>query len=182
MKASERGMTLVEVMVASVVAFGIVSGTFLIYMIGSGHSETSNVKMTIQDNARESLYEMVQEIRLSAPDRITISEYGDTITFDIPDVDNPLGTGFSVDWTNGTTVVYSVNTDNQLIRTNQTLSTAKILANNVTSVVFAEESANDDGDPAIVSATISVQRVLFSGRTIPATPLQVTGHAEIRNT
>lgn len=174
-----RGFTLVEAMLSVAISSMIAYSIFTVMRAGETQQEGIRVKMTIQDSAREGLYKMAQEIRLSAPDRITINGGGDSIQFDIPDPSNPVEADYTVNWTGAHSIQYELGGDDgdQIIRTDLTSGQTSVIANDVTGLNFTGNSA----EPDLVTITMGVQRTMTNNRQIPETPLQLTGQAEIRN-
>lgn len=175
----QRGFTLVELMISMVTASVIAYSIFVAMRLGTEQINTAGVKMTIQDSAREGLYRMTQEIRESAPNLITIGSGGSSITFNVPDPSNPVTGGFAINWP-GHQIQYALGGINnaQIIRTNLTTNQTKVIANDVTALSFTGNVAA----PTVVTVAMSVQKTLESGRVVPATALQLTGQAKIRNT
>lgn len=172
------GFTLIELMVV-IGLFAIISYvTFLMQRLGNEQAQTSQLKMTIQNATREGLYKMVQELRLSAPDHFPAGAAGNSIQFDIPDPNNPVDANFNVNWTGAHRIQYALGGLNgqQIIRTNLTLNTTAIIANDVVSLNFT-----GGANPSLVTVTIGVQRTLPNGRLVPNPPLQMTAQAGIRN-
>ncbi|MDP3921680.1 MAG: type II secretion system protein [Candidatus Omnitrophota bacterium] len=180
MMRSNRGFTLLELMVVVAISSIIFYGIYLVTMVGDRQGQSLEVKMTVQDSARESLYRMIQEIRLSAPDRVDISVDGASIQFQVPDNDNPLAGNFAVDWDAAPTIEYALGGDNddQIIRTVVGTLEERVVGNDVTSLEFVGDADN----PNVVTITMQVQRQTVHGRLIPAAPLELTAQAEIRNT
>lgn len=177
---NERGVTLVEMMVAVAASTVIAYVIFLAIRVTAGNFETASVKMSLQTSGREGLYRMIQELRTSAPSRITIASGGGTITFNVPNTSTPVTSGYGVNW--GDQIQYAMGTGSnstKVIRTNVTTGSTKVMAQDVTALTF---TGNTGTAPSRVTVAMSLQRNLVNGRTIPATALQVTGQARIRNT
>jgi len=82
----QQGFNFVELMVVIAISSIIFGTMFIAYRTGDEQVQTANVKMTIQDNAREGLYKMVQEVRLSASNRLQVDPIDEGIVrFCIPD-------------------------------------------------------------------------------------------------
>ncbi|MFA6600305.1 MAG: hypothetical protein WCU74_04730 [Candidatus Omnitrophota bacterium] len=178
---SQRGFTTIELMIVVMISTFIGMSLFVILRAGEIQTQTAEVRMQLQDSAREGLYKMLQEIRESAPDRIAaLPQGGASLTFNIPDPANPLNADFSVNWGVSDQIRYALGglNNRQLIRTNLSTNTQTVLANNVTQLTFA---VNRQLNPTLISVTMRVQRTLENGRLVPATPLVMTGEAEIRN-
>ncbi len=161
---------------------------FAAMRVGDTHAEASDTMIVIQDSAREGLYKMVQELRGSAPDRIAIGAGCNSITFNVPDPNNPVDlTTYEVLWP-GHQITYTRNAAGQIIRTNATTGQTTVMANNVTAVMFTADTSSPltcntgvAGNISTVSVETSVQRALKNGRLVPATALQISGQARIRN-
>lgn len=176
---NQKGFTVLELAVSVGVSAMIAYAVFAAIRISMNVIETDSLRMTIQTSAREGLYRMVQEIRESSPSRIAISNGGSTITFTVPNPNTPITSGYAVNW--GDQIKYALGTGSnstKIIRTNMTTNAATVMANDVSSVSFT----GNTGSPTVVTVAMNVQRTLTNGRTIPVTPLQLTGQARIRNT
>ena len=172
---NDRGFTLVEMMMAMAISCVVAAALFMAMRTGNEQLETSDMKMTIQDSAREGLYKMIQEIRESSPTRITIG--ASDITFSVPDPNSPVdGTTYAPNWP-GHTIRYAIS-GTQVIRTNSTTGDTSVIANDVTALSFTGNAAQ----PTVVTVALSVQRTLKNQHLLPATALQITGQARIRNT
>jgi len=176
---SQKGFSMTEMMVTMAVSTMIAYAIFAVMRAGQFEVQQTQMKMTIQDSAREGLYKMTQEIRQSAPDRIDILNAGASIQFDMPDPDNSVSADFSVNWGSAHTIQYARGglAGNQIIRTDVETGLTSVIANDVTAVTFTGNGA----DPDTVTVTMSVQRQMTNNRWIPVNPLQMTAQAEIRN-
>lgn len=185
----EQGFSLVELMMAIGASTMIAYAMFAAMRVGDTQGEISDLRMTIQDSAREGLYKMIQEIRTSAPSRITVGMSCNSLTFNVPNPNSPVdATTYAVSWP-GHQITYARNASNQIVRTNATTGQTSILANDVTAVMFTTDatspltcSTGPAGNITTVSVVTSVQRALRNGRLVPSTPLQISGQARIRNT
>src|SRR5262245_39117742 len=130
----ERGFfSLVEMMMALAISLVVAAALFMAIRTGNDQLETSDLKMTIQDSAREGLYKMIQEIRESSPSRITVGT--STITFNVPDPNSPVNVStYAVNWPGHTINYARGGTGNQIIRTNSTTGTTTVIANDVTAL------------------------------------------------
>lgn len=187
MRLNEEGFTLLEV----VLAMGI--GAMLLYVmctalrLGMEQMDSAELRMNIQESAREGLYKMIQEIRLSSPSRITLAGCTvaspptncTSIQFRTPDPSNPVNADYTVNWTSSQRLQYSLagTGGRQVIRTNLANGLTTVLANDVTALQFTGNSTT----PSVVTAVMSVQRTLKNGKLVPLTALQVTSQAEVRN-
>ncbi len=178
-KMKRPGFTLVEVMVSTALSVIIAFTVFAVLRAGDAQSQTAQVQMILKDSAREGLYKMIQEIRQSAPDRVSIGAGNATIQFNIPDPANAVTADFHVDWADSFLIEYRLGglNNSQILRTNLTTNQITIMANDVVGVLFAGNQAN----PTLVTVTMNVQRRLLNGRLLPFQPLQMSAQAEIRN-
>lgn len=178
-RTGKNGFTLVEFMISIALASILAYALFTILRASNEQTQSADVKMALQDSAREGLYKMIQEIRLSAPDQLTIGSGGLTVQFKIPNPSSPLASDYKIDWTNAYTITYALGglSNKQVIRTNTSTGQTQVVANDVTSVVFS-----GDASPArVVTVTMSLQRALTNNRQMTATPLQLIGKAELKN-
>lgn len=176
--SGQRGFTLVECMVVVAISAMISYGIYAAMYVGESHRETLQEQMNIRESARDAIYKMTQEIRLSAPGRIQISNNGNQIDFQIPDPGNFVLADSSVNWNAAHQIRYARNPDTfQIIRTDMTTGATAIIAHDVVGLNFTGGGANPDQ----VAVIVRVQRQLSNGRIVPAVPLQVTGQAKIRN-
>ncbi len=174
----ERGVTLLELMIAISVSTIIAYVLFVARRTAQTQMDTTNVSMSIQTSAREGLYRMLQEIRESAASRITLGSGGSSITFNVPDPSSPVTAGYAVNWP-GHQIQYARGGTNnsQVIRTNSTTGQTSVIANDVTGLTFTGTGGN-----SVISVSMNVQRNLLNGRSIPATALVLSGQAKVRNT
>lgn len=174
----EKGFTLVEVMIAMAIASVMTYAIFVVMRTSQEQMQAADVKMSIQDSAREGIYKMLQEIRLSAPNQVTLGSGGTSITFNIPDSTTPLTAAYTVDWTTADAIVYQLGGTggNQILRTING-GNSKVIANNVTSLTFT----GDATPPRVVTVTVNLQRQMTNTRQMTATPLQIIANAELRN-
>jgi prepilin-type N-terminal cleavage/methylation domain-containing protein len=177
MKKSERGFSLVELMVSVGISAIIAYVLYLSLRVGDVQNQTLQWRMTLEDQAREGLYRMIQEIRQTAPNRVVIN--ANRLQIDVPDPASPVTGAFRVNWAGAHRVVYSIGGagNRQLLRTDQNTGRVAVLANDVTGVTFVGNGAQ----PTLMTVTIRVQRALPNNRLLPAVPLALTGQAEIRN-
>lgn len=175
----QRGFTLTEMMISVGISSMIAYSIFAVMRVGETQVQATQLKMTIQDSAREGLYKMVQEIRQSAPGRISITNGGAAIEFDVPDPDSAFAEDFSVDWDAAHRIRYTLGGVNgqQILRTDTNTNMTAVIANDVVALDF-----DNGADPNLVTVTLSVQRALVNGQLVPEEPLQVSGQAEMRNT
>ncbi len=176
---NQKGFTLIELMMSVGASAMIAYAIFASMRISLNVFESNSVRMTIQTSAREGLYRMIQEIRESSPTRISITNSGQTITFTVPNSSTPVTSGYGVNW--GTSQIRyalgSGSTAGQIIRTDLSNNTTRVMANDVTALTFT----GNTGSPSVVTVAMSVQRMMINRRNIPATALQLTGQARVRN-
>lgn len=192
-KNTQRGFTLVEVMIAAAISTVIIFGAFGILQVSNTQLDGMHVKMSLEENSREALFKMAQEIRQTSNNKI-VDNFGaedashvestNTITFIVP-VPSPtaeslVDVNFDPKWANS--IQYSLDEDtHQIVRTSTDLTTfatqQAILANDVTSLTFSRKTST----PELITITATVQRELANGTKIPDEPMQVTTQAEARN-
>lgn len=175
MLKNERGYTLVEMMIVVAVTSGISLAVFSAMRAGDVQYQDADIRMAIEDSAREALYKISQDLRHSSSTNGSISTGTNTITFTIPDPNNPVSGSYTENWTTSPHVITYALSSDQLIRTNTTTATTTVVANDVTGITFSRT-----GD--LVTIYMDVQRDLANGRNVPATPLRLTTQVELRNT
>lgn len=175
---NQRGFSLLEMMLVIAISTVMMYVLFAALRAGDRQIQAAQVKMAIQESAREGLYRMIQEIRMSAPGRIDITGE-DTIEFEIPDEGDRVTEGYQINWDSAQTVRYERGGDggNQIIRTNVSTGEVSVIGNDITALEFE----GNDASPEIVTITLSAQRETVDGRTVPEVPVQLSGQAEIRN-
>jgi prepilin-type N-terminal cleavage/methylation domain-containing protein len=175
---SQKGFTLLELMVTMSIVVIMSYCLFLALRAGDEQRQAADAKMLIYDSAREGLYKMVQEIRQTAPSRVTIGVGSSDITFSIPNSATPVdATTYSVDWTTAQQVTYAIGgtNNNQVIRTVGGVST--VVAHDVTALTFTGNAT----PPSVITVRMSVQHSTAGGRTMPANAIQMSGQARLRN-
>jgi prepilin-type N-terminal cleavage/methylation domain-containing protein len=188
-KKTERGFTLLEMMMVVAISVIIVCGTFAILQTSNDQLDIIHTKMSLEESTREALFKMAQEIRQTAYHKIVNfgtgnSLSGTTINFRVPvpapDESTLVDQNYSPLWSYD--INYSLDTDtHQILRnatdgaTNETKQA--ILANNITSLTFSRPSTSS----GLVTITAQTQQEYSDGRLVPEEPLQVTTQAEARN-
>ncbi len=175
-KEDIAGFTIVEMMIVIALSSIITFGAFAILRVGTEQSQLSQTKMTLQDGVREALYKMVQEIRQSAPSRVTVGAGGNSLQFQVPDPTSLVNGSYTVNWAGAHTIQYALS-NVQLRRTDTTTNRTSVIANDITGIQFSGNIAQ----PTLVTITVSAQRALTNGRQVPVAPLQMTAQAEVRN-
>lgn len=164
------GYTLIEIIVA-IGLFAVMMGLVnTILRIGQDQIRVNDTKMNLQESAREALSRMSQEIRESSPSRITVTNGGGALSFQIPASVNNSGT---ITWS--APIVYQVGgAGSQLIRTDTGTGLSSVVANDIQNLSF-----NVGGPEGSVNMVVTAQRNSLNGR-----PLSVisTGEAKLRNT
>ena len=174
---SQKGFTLLEAVFVMALTAMVGAVVFGITRAGNQQNNARETRMTLQDNAREGLYKMVQEIRQSGPTKITLG--AGTIQFSVPDPSSlTTGTGYALNWAGAHTIKYSVGGTNgtQILRLDMTTNKTAVIANDVTSAAFT-----GNGGLTVITVTLNVQHTTPEGRQIPATPLSLVAQAEVRN-
>ena len=110
---NQRGFTLPEMMVAVAIFSFMMMLVGFILRGGESQAQLSDVKMGLQTLVRESLYQMALEIRETSPSRVSVTNNGNTLTFQIPSSVSNAGT---ITWSSPMTYQVGGN-GSQLIRT-----------------------------------------------------------------
>lgn len=177
---SMQGFSLLEMMFVSSLLLVVAGVIFMTTRSGTEQNNAVETRMTLQDSAREGLYKMTQEIRQSAPEKITIDDDDESITFEIPDPDDLVeDTSYALNWEDAHQIRYSLGGDEgrQVMREDLTTGDVTYLANDVASLSFE----GDSEDPSLVTINMGLQRLTPEGRTVPEDPLEVSTQAAVRN-
>lgn len=200
MRNTQKGFTIVELMLAVAMSAIIIFGIFGVLHVSNRQLEMIHTRMTLQEGPREALFKMAQEIRqtawhkidtLATPDANGI-ERASTINFVVPvpapDAASLVDANYTPKWANN--ILYKLDSDtHQILRISTDLVTLDaegnptleqkqaILANEVTSLEFSRKSTS----PGLITITATVQREFPDGRKIPDEPIQMTTKAEARN-
>lgn len=183
---TQKGFTLTELMVVVGLSAMIALGMYVMMRKGDDQAKELETKMTIEDSAREGLYKLIQELRLSAEDQVTPGAGGNSITFFTANSASPVAADYTVNWS-ASSITYGLGgvDGKQLIRTDNSTGTTKVIANDVTSISFTggevDPDSDADTDPDYLTITLNVQRQASDGRNVPDTPLAVTGKVDLRN-
>ena len=165
---SEKGFTLVELLVASVVFVIMVMMAGAILSAGQDHARLAGGKIDLEEATRESLYKMGLEIRQSSPDHFTIAEDGNSLDFQIPESVDDAGT---ITWSS--TITYQIGGNGtQLVRFDSGTDETTVLANDIQTLEFS--SLNDN----TIQFDVTAQRELVDGRVLSVSS---TGEARFRN-
>lgn len=167
-KRSPNGFTLPEMMVSIAVFSLIMILVTAILRGGEAQARLSEIKMNLQESARESLYKMALEVRESSPSRVAVGSGGTVLTFQIPASVSNSGT---ITWS--APITYQVGGNGtQLVRTGGG-GPNSILANDIQTVAFVAS-----GSPVTIRMTVNAQRTMINGRILTVTS---TGEAKLRN-
>ncbi len=174
---SQRGFTLLELMVTVAITVIMSYCLYLALRAGDQQRQAADAKMLIYDSSREGLYKMLQEIRQTASNRITFGTGNTSVTFSLPNSATPVAADYTVDWTTALQVTYSLGgaSGNQVLRTVNGVST--VIAHDVTALSFTGNTS----PPSIVTVSLSVQHSTAGGRSMASTPIQLSGQARLRN-
>ena len=71
MRDAQKGFTLVEVMIVTAISTVILFGVFGILKVSNEQLGTIHAKMSLEENSREALFKMAQEIRQTSNNKIT---------------------------------------------------------------------------------------------------------------
>lgn len=172
-----KGFTILELMVSMGVFSIMMLLTMMILRNGEEQARIADMKMNLQESARESLYRMSLELRESSPTRVALSNNNSVLTFQIPQsVDQTTG---AITWSGNISYQARANADGtrQLIRTDSSTAPPQetVLANDIQSVTFGTV-----GSP-LESVTFSVRtsRTLPNGRLLQFD--STTGEVRLRN-
>ena len=200
MRNTQKGFTVVELMLAVGISAIIICGVFGILQVSNKQLEVINARMTLQEGPREALFKMAQEIRQTSPDSSNLHtlstpdvngiEHADTISFIVPvpspDAASLIDANFDPKW--ACQIEYRLDeTTHQILRVATALPTEEVpvppppktavLANEVMSLGFSRATSA----PGLITITITAQRELADGRKIPEEPLLMVTKAEARN-
>ncbi len=150
---SLTGFTLMELFISVAIFTLILSGIFVVLASGKNYLETGEHYIRVQQELRRGMDFMVEELRESGPDTVTMTE--DSITFR-----TPIGiNGTQITW--GNLIMYSVSQD-QLLRTESGIS--RVLVNNLQPQGFTVTNPN----PQVIEIALAVNSVTSIGRTVQA--------------
>jgi len=188
-----QGFTLIEVIIVTAISVIVLFGVFGILQASNKQLEIIHTKMSLEENLREAMFKMAQEIRQTTGNRIENigggGNSGATIDFWIP-VPDPTASAladqnFQPAFSNiiryrRTPPVLddSCKEENQLCRDDLTTGKHAILANDITDLHFSRPNAVS----GFVTMTASAQRKLSDGRRVPEEPIQTTMQVQARNT
>lgn len=111
---NKKGFSLAELMVVVAVSSMVAYGVYASILTGNLQMQTSNYKMTMRDSAREGIYKMMQEVRLTAPGKIvavgSVAPGFGFLEFDVPNenqLNNLYNPDFTIDWDEAIRVQYA---------------------------------------------------------------------------
>jgi prepilin-type N-terminal cleavage/methylation domain-containing protein len=122
-----KGFTLVELVVSVVLLSLMIGALVAIFNMGHNVYYTNEGMLDMQRIVRQSMENMIRELRQSQAADITIGGGGTTISFVIPISIDPLK--------NSSSIQYYVDTNNQLIREHPVKS-QQVLATGINSINF----------------------------------------------
>jgi prepilin-type N-terminal cleavage/methylation domain-containing protein len=163
-----KGFTLVEILVVMALAGMIFYGMHTLFRLGSQQANALNVRMTIEDSAREGLTRMLQEIRESTPAKISASS--SSLTLQIPAGVDSSG---HITWSSPVTYGLSGNSQSQLVRTSG--GSSQVVANNVQNMAV---TLNPPSAPTLVTVRLDLLRQSIEGRSFSET---LIGQGKVRN-
>ncbi len=178
-----RGFTIVEVTIAAALSTILIAGVFAILLVSNKQLQIINAKMSIEEEPREALFKMAQELRQTSSGQfIGFGTSGTSIQFRVPvpkpDASTLVNNTYDPLW--AAYITYSLNTNtHQILRTSVEDGVTKqaILANNVTSLSFSRANSTS----SLVTIQIHAQQTFSDGRKVPAQPILLTTEAETRN-
>lgn len=164
-----NGFSLPELMVSMAVFSILMVLVAMILRGGEEQARTADMKMNVQEAARETLYKMALEVRQSSASKATISGGGNTLTFQIPSSVSNSGT---ITWSSP--IMYQVGGNgDQLIRTDTGTGQTQVLANDIESITFTNGTT-----AGTLVMTVAARRSMTNGRVLRLTS---TGEARYRN-
>lgn len=169
-RIKQKGFTLAELIVGFAVFSLMMALVSFILRGGENQLRVSDIKMNIQESARECLYKMSQEIRESSSNRISISGGNSVLTFQIP---SSVSNSGAITWSNPITYQVGGN-GSQLIRLDTATQQTTVLANDIRTVAFTLNG----NPPASLNLSVTAQRTLPNGRILTQA---ATGEAKLRN-
>ncbi len=173
-----------ELIFSSVLAAIVLGAFFAAVRSHDANADLIYYKMNMEEQGMNALRKMEQELRMSAPSRITQSDGSaivvgtnySAIKFQVPDESSPtVASTYVVNWTGAHSITYSMS-GTQLIRTdaNATVETIpRTLCNFISSVAFSVPSSG------IVDITLNLSQVLKNTRTITQT---LYAKVQVKNT
>ena len=163
-----KGFSLPEMMASLAVFSLIMVLVSAILRGGEDQVRLGEIKMNLQESARESLYRMALEVRESSPSKVALASGGAALSFQIPASVSNSGV---ITWSPSITYQLGGN-GTQLVRITGGQTT--VLANDIQSVAFGAS-----GSPiATVSFSVITRRTMINGRILSVTS---TGEAKLRN-
>jgi prepilin-type N-terminal cleavage/methylation domain-containing protein len=190
MKNRRKGFTLIEVMIAAAISTILLFGVFAILQVSNKQLETIHAKMTIQENLREALFKMAQEIRqttvssqplnFGVGNSLSGSEINFAVPVPAPDESTLVDQNYLPSW--AADINYSLSGDtHQILRTSTDrgtgVATQAVLANNIEELTFSRPNINS----RLITITASAMQELADGRLIPGEAIHLTTQAEARN-
>lgn len=167
---NKLGFTLIELMVSMALFSMMMLLVGMVMQRAEAQTNLNENRMIIQENLREGLYKMGQEIRESSPTQLSITNGGTQLSFRIPA--NVSNSGV-IAWSSP--ILYQVGGNGtQLIRTDTGTGVSTVLANHVQTVTFTSAGA-----AATITYDLTLRRTLTNGRIIS---IVSRGQARLRNT
>ncbi|MFA5092380.1 MAG: prepilin-type N-terminal cleavage/methylation domain-containing protein [Candidatus Omnitrophota bacterium] len=156
-----RGFTILESLI-SILIFSIITIALGLGVVAGKNSLfTSDVPTQLRQNVLFGIVSMSREIRQTAPAKTNISSdsSSSSITFQIPNDNNSDGsivdTLGNIEW--GTNITYARNGANQIIRTQNGVSS--VIAANITALQFSRPAGEDN----LIQIDITAQRTNNTG-------------------
>lgn len=165
---NQTGFTLVELVVVIVIFSILMFAIMSILRKGQEHIYAIDTKMSLDQSARDGLTKMIEEVRESAPSKITTST--DSLNFQVPDSVDENGL---ITWSGTIQYVIGGLDNTQLLRIDDTGSV--VIANDLESIAF---NLNDASNPTLVTIQMNLEREALDGQMYKEI---LTGQAKIRN-
>jgi prepilin-type N-terminal cleavage/methylation domain-containing protein len=169
-KNSERGFSLVELMLVAAISSIAALMIFGMFVAGGSHAHIMDTQMATQDSARIGLQKMLQEVRETAPSHV-VNLSTSALVFQIPTAVDANG---NMTWSGNIQYTLGGVNNRQLLRTDAS-GTVSVMANDVYSLSF---TGNTPLNPSLITVQVEVRDSSIEGRGLKNL---ITGQAEVRN-
>lgn len=171
----KKGLTLLEVIIVVLLFSVILAALFSALATARNSWASGGSQLSVQQEARKGLAVITEELRQARLSTIVgVPDDGanyNSITFQIPSTITAGGTTWS------TNIQYSVGGLNnaQLIRTQD--SAQRVLANNISSLIFSRSALKPD----VINAAVSAQKNTLPGFTSSQSSITLNSKIKVRN-
>ncbi len=159
-----KGFTIVEALVSTTILLILVLVGFSMLDIGKGAWFTGSQESDLSEDLNRAMLVMGKELKNTRPSQISLGagSTSSSLTFRLPQDNNSDGTNLdasgSVEWS--TPIVYALNGSRQITRTYAGQS--RILANNVSSLLFSRSATELN----LLNIDVTVSKSSQIGRTL----------------